>query len=396
MKMSLKSVVAVLAVAAFPLVTVAPASAVDFDRLNFVAECALVEDQDQGDDHVIRADETLTVTLVGCAGLFIREVDDTNNVTMTSAGVIGSTLTEIPSGTVTLTITGEANIDIEYSLLESSREGVFDDLDIDVLIPNEIADPDSTLLETETMTLGLGAAEMMIREEMIGNSDGDNGDGEVLLGGNEVCEVRPGLHVYETLELTVNVGGTYDFRAVGVSPIDNDLNWAVPSYPSGDPYLALYSDFNPADPEAGIVGCNDDADNSGFAEIDDPWYWEDEDESYPGLVTESGLILNHQWSWFRGDLEPGEYTLVYMLYSAMGTTDFGLGQYDASEESDESWDPIAQEVTYEMWGPEGGITISEGLAPTGGVNPAFALWAGLAIVGAGVAIAGARRRELRI
>jgi LPXTG-motif cell wall-anchored protein len=49
-----------------------------------------------------------------------------------------------------------------------------------------------------------------------------------------------------------------------------------------------------------------------------------------------------------------------------------------------------------MWGPEGGIVLGfEELAPTGGVNPSFALWAGLGVVGIGVAMTVARRREIR-
>ena len=60
-----------------------------------------------------------------------------------------------------------------------------------------------------------------------------------------------------------------------------------------------------------------------------------------------------------------------------------------------TWDPIAQKVTYEMWGPAGGIIFGEELATTGGVEPSFALWAGIGIVGVGVAVAVARRREQR-
>jgi hypothetical protein len=49
-------------------------------------------------------------------------------------------------------------------------------------------------------------------------------------------------------------------------------------------------------------------------------------------------------------------------------------------------------MTYEIWGPEGGLVL--GLADTG-VDPAFGLWTGLALAGTGVAITVARRRAQR-
>ena len=180
-----------------------------------------------------------------------------------------------------------------------------------------------------------------------------------------------------------------------MSPIDEDLNWGVDTYPTTDPFLAVYETFNPALPETGVVGCNDDNDDTGNPAIDDAWEM-NPDYDFEGLVTEAGDILHDQWPWFRATLEPGNYTMVYMPFSTMGSADFAAGQYGlTSVDNGDTWDPIAQSTTYEMWGPAGGIVFGEGLATTGGVNPSFALWAGIGIVGVGVAVAVARRRDQR-
>lgn len=384
---TVKSAIALLAISAFPLAAAAPAMAVDFDRLDFTVDCVLGEVGE--DDHVLVEGETLTITLENCGGYYIRDFDDTDNATLTTVGLLDSNLVEIPGGSVNLTITGNADIDFNETLDDEEEF----DVDIDVWIAEPIDDPASTLFGTEEMTLALGAPESMFREEMIGDPTGDDGNGDIYINGLEECQVEPGPHVYETLEFSVTEAGTYDFRAISVDPIDEDLNWGVLKYPSSDPFLALYSDFDPADPESGIVGCNDDNDSTGVAEIDLAWDI-DEFDSYEALVTEDGSILDNQFPWFRTDLEPGEYTLVYMPFSAMGTADFDLGQFHESSDNTSTWEPIAQSVTYEMWGPEGGIEIGHGLAATG-VEPALALWSGLALAGTGVAITVARRRETR-
>lgn len=386
---ALKPLAAFVAASAIPLVSLSPATAVDFDRLNFTVDCVLGETGE--DDHVIADGEVVTVTLENCAGYYIRDHDNTTNVTMTTVGELDDNLDEIPAGLVTLTIEGHANLDINLTTDPEEDTEIFD-IDIDVYVAAPINNPESTLLATEEMTLSLGAPETSIREEAIG-TDGDDGSGDIYIGGLEMCEVNPGPHVYETLDITVTESGLYDFRAITVDPIDEDLNWGVPKYPSSDPFLALYTEFDPADPESNVVGCNDDGDETGYADIDDAWVINDE-ESYQGLVTEGGNILDRQFPWFRADLEAGEYTIVYMPFNAMGTADFNLGQYHESADNNDTWDPIAQSVTYEMWGPEGGLAIGHGLAATG-VEPSLALWSGLALAGTGVAITVARRRAQR-
>lgn len=380
MNLTLKTAATVVA-AILPISLVSPAFAVDYDRLNITLDCTVGETGE--DDHVIKPGEVLTVTFVNCDGLTIADQDDTGNATMPDNTVLDSTDTQLVSGnSFAITVVGEADLEVDESE------------DVDVYVAGTIDDPTSTLLATEEVSLELSAPETMLREEMIGDTVADDGSGHIYIDGDESCMLEPGLHVYTTLEFQVTVAGTYDFRGVAVSPIDEDLNWGVDKYPSSDPFVALYGTFNPALPETDLVGCNDDQDVSGITEIDDAW------NGYEGMVTESGVLVEDQWPWFRTTLEPGNYTLVYLPFSTMGSTDFNLGQFAATSPYNPTfnpelvWEPTAQKVTYEMWGPEGGITFGDELAPTGGVNPSFAVWSGLALACVGVSMAVARRREL--
>jgi hypothetical protein len=171
------------------------------------------------------------------------------------------------------------------------------------------------------------------------------------------------------------------------------MYWQVDDFPSTDPFLAVYEDFDPSNPEDGIVGCNDDSDdNSDSPAIDALW-----DAPVPDSIeTGTGFIADNQWPWLQTVLEPGNYTMVMMPYHTASTEDFDAGRFGATSGSIHTWDPTEISTTYEMWGPEGGIVFDEGLAPTGGVNPSFGLWAGLGIIGVGIALAVARRREQRV
>jgi hypothetical protein len=389
---SLTRIAAIALAALFPLTLTSPAFAVGFNRLNFTVDCLSGEIGE--DDHVHVPTSSAIINLENCAGYYIADLDDTGNVTMIPVGMLTSSHVVIPGGTAALNIDGNANIQLIDTDLLSPEPGW--SMDIDVYLAGEGDDPDSTLLATEELTLELGAPDMEIRSEMVGDSEGDSGYGTVFMGGDEDCQVEPGPHVYTTLDFTVTTAGTFDFRAIAVDPIDEDLNWGVSKYPSSDPFIAVYSAFDPANPETGLVGCNDDADESGISFLDDMWYDAVNDTTYEGLVYPSGHLVEDQWPWFRTELPLGEYTVVYFPFAEAGTEDFDNGQFATTSlfNSDVSWDPIAQTVTYEMWGPEGGLELGHTLADTG-VNPAFALWSGLALAGTGIAITVARRRGQR-
>lgn len=391
MKASFKSAIAVLAVTAFPLITVAPASAVDFDRLNFTVDC-LVGETGYEDNHTLIPGETLVVTLENCAGYYVED-DDTSGLATLTGGIVlvDDDYEEIPAGPATITILGSASGDADIDFDDRDGLSLDSDFDIDIDIETAgiVADPDSTLLFTEEIVVALDAEEMMIREEMIDDPIGDDGAGRIYLGADESCRLEPGLHVYEKLDLTVTEAGVYDFRAVATSPLTAHMNWGIDRSPSSDTFLAVYDNFDPANPEEGVVGCNDDADSS---EID---YVVTAFDDNDGNVTESGDLMQGRFPWFQSELTTGEYTLVKMFFQAAGADDFAIGEYDISSgQSGESWDPAPQSATFELWGPEGGLELGHALADTG-VNPAFALWSGLALAGTGVAILAARRRQQR-
>ncbi len=381
MKFTLKSAIAMFAALSIPAVAVAPASALAIDRYTIEVDCDATLPDGAEEDHNIAPGDLLTITILNCSGIDIWDNDDAGNAFLPGGAVIDATQTQaISSDNFVVTVDGGAGLEIDTTTIGEST-----DWDIDVNVAYDVGNPaGATLLATETLTFPLGVADMMVREAEIGGLD-------VFLGEVSTCEVEPGQHIYRNLDFTVTASGVYDFRAVDVSPMDEDMYWMTEEYPNSDPFMVLYEDFNPNDPEAGVVGCNDDSDDNDTSEIEDYW-----DAAGDSLLTGTDYITDDQWPWYRTTLDPGNYSLVIMTPETISTADFDAGQNGATSNNSDTWDPIAQSTTYEMWGPEGGIVLGfEELAPTGGVNPSFALWAGLGIVGVGVAVAVARRREQR-
>jgi len=378
LKTTIKAAAALVA-ALIPISLASPAFALAIDRYTIEVDCNATLPDGAEEDHNIADGDLLTITFLNCANLDIWDNNNTGNAFLPGGAVIDDSETQlISSNNFVVTVDGETQIEIDTTSI-----GIDTDWDIDVNMAYDVGNPNSTLLATETLTMPLGVSDMMVRESAIGGSD-------VLLGENSQCDVEPGEHVYSALDFTVLAGGEFDFRAVNVSPMDEDMYWQVEEYPNSDPFMVLYEGFNPDNPDAGVVGCNDNSDDSsGSAEI--AAYWGPADDS---LLTGTGYITDDQWPWYRTTLEPGNYSLVIMTPETISTEDFDAGQNGATSGNDDTWDPIAQSTTYEMWGPAGGLQLGHPLADTG-VNPAFALWSGLALAGTGVAITAARRRAQR-
>ncbi len=141
MKSSLKSAIALLAVTAFPLITVAPASAVDFDRLNFTVDC-LVGETGYEDNHTLIPGETLIVTLENCAGYYVVDDDSSGLATLTGGIVLVNDYDVIPAGPATITILGSAtaDADIDFDHTDELSNPEFD-IDIDIETAGTVADP---------------------------------------------------------------------------------------------------------------------------------------------------------------------------------------------------------------------------------------------------------------
>ena len=172
-------------------------------------------------------------------------------------------------------------------------------------------------------------------------------------------------HVYQTYSFDVSAAGDYTFRFVQTNPLDGRLFWwGDSSFAMQDPFLAVYTDFDPANPSANVVGCNDDGGNSG--------------------VTSTGYFQRSLYSQFSSALPSGHYTLVL--------TTFGDSPVS-------SWTDGAQGGTFELWGPPGAFQPAQPELPRTGLNvPAWALPVGAGSIVLGslalIGLARLKRRQL--
>lgn len=376
MRRSIKSAIALLAVSALPLVAVAPASAaIDRDNFSFDCNVGLVGEN----DHALAPGESVTITLLNCdSGAFeISDEDATGNATLS-----GTTITATPAAITTSPATVVVD---EFAQLVLFDRDVSAPYDLRVNLATTTADPAGVLLATTDTTLTSTPSFFTTPDNAVLNESDD-----ALFGGLVECDVEVGEHPYSTVDLTVTEAGTYTFRVVDTDPVEDDLYFGIDSdySPVGDNFLALYTSFDPANINSGVVGCNDDGDDEGAA-AGDLWAIaqtaaDSRNQGDANIHTSTGYILDDQFSWFTATLQPGQYTLVGTLYSEFDET-LWLERLALAEATEAS-------LTYEMWGPAGGLVL--GLANTG-VNPAFALWTGVALAGTGVAITVARRRAVR-
>ncbi len=142
-------------------------------------------------------------------------------------------------------------------------------------------------------------------------------------------------HVYQTYEFDVSTSGNYTFRFVATNPLDGDIFWwGSDSYDMQDPFLAVYSTFDPSNPSLNVIGCNDDGGNTG--------------------ITTTGYFLDYVYPQFSSTLPAGHYTLVLTTYGDSPVA---------------SWVDGAQGGTFELWGPPGSFApVQPELAVTGMSN----------------------------
>jgi LPXTG-motif cell wall-anchored protein len=161
---------------------------------------------------------------------------------------------------------------------------------------------------------------------------------------------------------------------VGQNPAyDNN----IAANPISDPYLALYSNFNPSDLDAGVVGCNDDAASSSFLSSNQ-WF---NGDTFP---TNGESNTNDRWSHFEADLQPGNYTAILTTWAQITAAEY------TSSFAPES-------ATFEYWGPKCGIETAACAAKkklaTTGSNSNESLFAGIALLVAGASVVRSRRRS---
>ena len=192
--------------------------------------------------------------------------------------------------------------------------------------------------------------------------------------------------MYDTLEITIVKSGQYTFRGIASDPEGSYLNDGD-GHPMEDPFLAVYDSFDPASPDEGVVGCNDD--------LNDKFGYGDSDMAEE--LSDGSLMEGHQ-PYFSARLEPGQYTLVLTTWEKISSSEWVAGTGDYG-----TWATGIGTSTFQLWGPANSMcighdpacapggasttsTTSNTLPPTGGraannmVLPTLILAGGLALL----------------
>ena len=354
-------------------------------RTSITVDCDLGEGSN--DNQVILPGETLTVTLLNCDGWNVDDQDA--GVVLRDTHGVQSNTWEVVGTPYVFTVEGGADIDMDPPG-ESD-----DDIDIDVFVADPASTPTGELNLTERLTMPVEipafAIDVPTEPAVSGASTvpGDTIEPAVDLGGFTECSMEDGYHPYQTLPISTSTSGDFTFRVIDVTPVDEDLQWGQPYLPSQDFFLAVYTSFDPENPEENLVSCNDDR------------------GSFSGGITvvNGGVtyISDDQTPEFIASLEPGDYTLVLTTYRSTSSENWANGEFSPwSGVSDTTWDPQPMSALFELWGPAGSIELGgagsdggEELAETGQDGSTISTFAaaGFAVGALGIALMVARRRQ---
>jgi hypothetical protein len=279
----------------------------------------------------ITAGQTVTVDQTNCgfAHLYTGSTDPA--LSGEDDDVPSATFT-VPSGT-------------DITLAQSSNASYDQTNEFMVETADPLADPASgNLLFTQDATIPLNPRSFTVPGDVPATQDVP---AQHALDGNQDCLMVGGDHVYSTIDVTVSTAGSFTFRVVGTDPLSSYTDPTAANYAINDPLLAVYKDYDPANPDAGVVGCNDDYDNTG------------ESNSYTGAGAASlpdGSIVEGHFPAFSADLTPGHYTLVLTTWDNISVNDWdnGIGN-PAVDLAD--WTPRPQTATFQLWGPAGALEV---------------------------------------
>lgn len=146
------------------------------------------------------------------------------------------------------------------------------------------------------------------------------------------CSLTQGSHPYQTVTITTTNPGDFTFRISSTSPnTDSNSLALLPSSsqqpPISDTWMAVYSSFDPANPEQGFLGCN-------------------EDSGQVGNYLSNGTVLSSLWPQFDvTNLAAGSYTLVLTTYGAPTPSNWSI-----------KTNGVDQTATMQLWGPSGAIS----------------------------------------
>lgn len=240
----------------------------------------------------------------------------------------------------------------------------------------EVADPQGDLLEELTMEIPAAAsADLVVADDPLYY----DAFGDLELGGVTDCGITAGNHFYDEAEVVIENAGIYSFRIADLDPASQDVDFSQDARYLEDPFLALYSSFNPADGHQGVVGCNDDSDLDGVS-----FYY----------ITSSGTMMSDRYSQYTVELQPGTYTLVLTSYD--DETAFGLTSAPVAATSERPEKPkgdfsptafgVDENATIQVWYAESELAATGPSPVSGGM-----LAAGLALMTLGGLVFATRR-----
>lgn len=221
--------------------------------------------------------------------------------------------------------------------------GNYFDVDVEEAAAETV--PSGALLFTQDISIPVGASQITVDE---------TAGGEHFLGGLPECGLSTdihGQHVYGTLNVTVLTTGTFTFRGLISSPAGY-YSPLQPYDPIGDPFLAVYQNFDPTQPDTGVVGCNDDLNDVGASNDAE-------------LLSDGSILEGHQ-PYFSTTLTPGNYTLVLATWEDLSTDNLAAG-YGPWE--DDNFTIGTKSTRFQLWGPLGSLSLS----PAVSTPPAAAL-----------------------
>jgi hypothetical protein len=294
----------------------------------------------------------ITGTCDGVNGLYFETLDSSAPGTggITVAGTHTAATASGSSITAPATMTVDPNTRIQIF-----KTGGVNSVGINFSAVDDSPNPMGSLGESTTLGLSstASASNVMTVPGTIGSIHN--------LGGDAMCQIQSGEHVYAPYTVSVSASGEYTFRVVTTDPLtDAVVAWGG-QFPIGDPYVAVYSTFDPNNPDSNIVGCNDDGDDNGSGT-----------EYLGGTSATIGhtYLVEDEFPQFVKTLDAGTYTLVLTIYGEYSTAAWNGASFPA------------QSATFELWGPEGAFA----LADTGFATPSWVLPTGLSVVALGLAI----------
>ncbi|MBA4248674.1 MAG: hypothetical protein C0444_10330 [Microbacterium sp.] len=368
--------------------TVDPAHQVSIDCALLPSDATYAPTQTKVIQLPVPLDGEVTITTQNCASFLLqRENDNLPQVVPHFRFLDGpdagdtKTLGVDFADTDTLAMTGtqlvvSANAYIQVVESGAADAGVFR-VEVEPAVP--VANPPGSLLQTFVIEVPATALPSMpVTDELLFIPPVD---GRPQLGSGG-CGIDTGPHIVATTTVVIERSGTYTFRVSDVSPTVQDIDETQPFRYLGDPFLALYSTFDPDNAQQGLVACDDDSD----LDVRTDYY-----------ITGSGTMMTDRFPQFRVDLQPGTYTLVLTGYGSATGFSSTAGPVDAASEGNDGSEPekggfgsvafgVDETGTVELWSTSGELAATGPSPVSGGM-----LAVGLALMTLGGLVFATRR-----